>query len=230
MGDQRPELLNASEPEASHPQEVTRAKEDPDRDLVEKIRQRDNVALQEAAFRELFDRHHRRVFTLAMGVVRNKTEALDIVQEAFVKVFNNIDKFQGNSTFYTWMYRIVMNLAIDHLRRLRKHRDRAFDERFDQEGGEGEALDDSTSAYQELPSKTMLRQELSSVLQSALETLPPHHRAVIVLREVEGLSYEEMADVLDVPKGTIMSRLFHARRKMQEALQPYLAGDREVEA
>jgi RNA polymerase sigma-70 factor, ECF subfamily len=80
----------------------------------------------------------------------------------------------------------------------------------------------------ENPSKAVVRRELTDKIMQALDTLPEYHRAVIVLREIEGLSYEEMAQVLDVPKGTIMSRLFHARRKLQEQLSPYLEGDLEI--
>ncbi|MGB8222995.1 MAG: sigma-70 family RNA polymerase sigma factor, partial [Polyangiales bacterium] len=88
--------------------------------------------------------------------------------------------------------------------------------------GDGALVPNITDAN---PSKAILRRELGSAIQAALQELPEHHRAVIVLREIEGMSYEEMAVVLEVPKGTIMSRLFHARKKMQTALAPYLSGE-----
>jgi RNA polymerase sigma-70 factor, ECF subfamily len=146
------------------------------------------------------------------------------VQEAFVKVHKHIGTFQGSSSFYTWMYRIVMNLAIDQVRRGRKVVD--FDERLnrDDAAGDGALLPAVTG---EDPSEDLTRQELSAKIQAALEQLPEYHRAVIMLREVEEMSYEDMSRVLNVPKGTIMSRLFHARRKMQEQLASYVGRDSE---
>lgn len=160
-----------------------------------------------------------------MGVVKNEQDALDVVQEAFVKVHKNLHKFEGSSSFYTWMYRIVINLSIDHIRRTSRRKNFDYDDQVLREdaeiAGDGAILPTVTDAN---PGQTALRRELGGAIQEALQELPEHHRAVIVLREVEGLSYEEMAEVLEVPKGTIMSRLFHARRKMQEALAPYLEG------
>ena len=161
-----------------------------------------------------------------MGVVKNQDEALDAVQEAFVKVHKNIDKFHGNSSFYTWLYRIVMNVSIDHVRKKSRRKSLDFDERALHEesevAGDGALVPNLTNAN---PGKAALRRELGGAIQTALAELPEHHRAVIVLREIEGMSYEEMAEALEVPKGTVMSRLFHARKKMQAALAPYLAGE-----
>jgi RNA polymerase sigma-70 factor (ECF subfamily) len=183
----------------------------------------------DAAFRELFDRYHRRAFSVAVGVVKNRQDALDIVQDAFIKVHRHIKNFQGSSSFYTWLYRIVMNLAIDHIRRNKKARSLDYDDKVGRDAmdvdGDGGMLPRILDGN---PGKTVLRKELSGAIQKALDELPEYHRAVILLREVEGLSYEEMAQVLKVPKGTIMSRLFHARKKMQESLAPYVDGDIRV--
>jgi RNA polymerase sigma-70 factor, ECF subfamily len=192
--------------------------------LVERVQGGD-----EAAFRELFDRYHRRAFAVAFGVVKNQQDALDIVQDAFVKVHRHIENFQGTSSFYTWLYRIVMNLAIDHVRRHKPARDVEYDDaigREDQAAGDGALLPRVGDSN---PKKNVLRKELTGAIQAALDELPDYHRAVILLREVEGLSYEEMAEVLEVPKGTIMSRLFHARRKMQASLAAYLEGDTRID-
>lgn len=196
-----------------------------DYDLVRRVQAGDA-----AAFRTLFDKYHRRAFAVAMGVVKNQDDALDAVQEAFVKVHKNIHKFQGSSSFYTWLYRIVMNVSIDHVRRTNRRKSLDFDERVLHEesevAGDGALVPSVTDAN---PGKAALRRELGSAIERALQDLPEHHRAVIVLREIEGMSYEEMAEALEVPKGTIMSRLFHARKKMQEALAPYLAGEEASE-
>jgi RNA polymerase sigma-70 factor (ECF subfamily) len=118
-----------------------------------------------------------------------------------------------------------MNVSIDHVRRTSRRKNLDFDERTLHEesevAGDGALVPSITDAN---PSKAILRRELGSAIQAALQELPEHHRAVIVLREIEGMSYEEMAEALDVPKGTVMSRLFHARKKMQTALAPYLSG------
>ena len=123
-----------------------------------------------------------------------------------------------------------MNLSIDHVRRAKKGRDLDYDDRVGRESdeiaGDGALLPRILDGN---PSKTVLRRELTEAIQKALDELPEYHRAVILLREVEGLSYEEMASVLKVPKGTIMSRLFHARRKMQDSLSEYLGGDLRIE-
>jgi RNA polymerase sigma-70 factor (ECF subfamily) len=194
-------------------------------DLVKRIQAGDS-----AAFRALFDRYHRRAFAVAMGVVKNQDDALDAVQEAFVKVHKNIHKFQGSSSFYTWLYRIVMNVSIDQVRRTNRRKNLDFDERALHEqsevAGDGALVPNVIDSN---PGKAALRRELGSAIEAALGELPDHHRAVIVLREVEGMSYEEMAETLGVPKGTIMSRLFHARKKMQGALAPYLAGEEPSE-
>lgn len=205
-------------PASNAVQEVDRRHDDAD--LVRRLQAGDQLA-----FRELFDRYHRRAFAVAFGVVKNQQDALDVVQEAFIKVHKHIDSFQGTSSFYTWLYRIVMNLAIDHVRRARKVTE--FDDSIKKEDavGDGALLPRVTD---ENPSKAAVRKELSGKIQAALDELPEYHRAVILLREVEGLSYEEMAKILNVPKGTIMSRLFHARRKMQQQLEGYLEGDLEV--
>ncbi len=181
------------------------------------------------AFRELFDRYHQRAFSVAYGVVKNRQDALDIVQDGFIKVHRHIERFQGTSSFYTWLYRIIMNLSIDHVRRSKKGKDLDYDDnvgRESQAAGDGALLPQILDAN---PRKTVLRRELSEALQRALDELPEYHRAVILLREVEGLSYEEMSEALQVPKGTIMSRLFHARRKMQASLSEYLHGDLSIE-
>lgn len=196
-----------------------------DRVLVERVQSGDHQA-----FRLLFDRYHRRAYAVAYGVVKNKQDALDVVQEGFVKVHRHIGKFQGTSSFYTWLYRIIMNLAIDQVRRRKNAKGVEFDDRVgrdaDEIAGDGTLLPRVLDAN---PGKTVVRRELLEKIQNALEELPEYHRAVILLREIEGLSYEEMAETLGVPKGTIMSRLFHARKKMQAALSDYMEGDLTIE-
>lgn len=178
------------------------------------------------AFKELFERYHRRVYAVALGVLKNPQDAHDVVQEAFVKVYRHIEGFQGSSSFYTWLYRITMNLSIDHVRRRKTKRHVDYDDAVGRDESDLEDPANLAPSYAGSdPSRRKDRSELAGRIQAALETLPPYHRQVILLREVEGLSYEEIAKVMKVPKGTIMSRLFHARRKMQAELADYVAGE-----
>ncbi len=201
--------------------EGAHASSDDDLVLVQRAQDGD-----QAAFRTLFERYHRRAYAVALGVVKNPADARDVVQEAFVKVYRHLGNFQGNSSFYTWLYRITMNLSIDQVRRKKTARHVDYDDAVKRDGEGG---DDPANLTPELtgadPSRKVTRQELAEKIQEALATLPEYHRQVILLREVEGLSYEEIAKVMKVPKGTIMSRLFHARRKMQAALATYVDGD-----
>jgi RNA polymerase sigma-70 factor (ECF subfamily) len=178
-----------------------------------------------AAFKVLFERYHRRVYAVALAVLKVPQDAHDVVQEAFVKVHRHLPDFQGNSSFYTWLYRISMNLAIDQLRRRKSARQVDYDDTL----GRAEQGDDPSNLTPVIdgadPGKSHSRKELATKLQAALATLPEYHQQVILLREVEGLSYEEIAKIMKVPKGTIMSRLFHARRKMQAALAEYMDGE-----
>ncbi|MDB4976154.1 MAG: polymerase sigma factor RpoE [Myxococcaceae bacterium] len=177
-----------------------------------------------AAFRLLFDRYHRRVYAVALSVLKSPQDAHDVVQEAFVKVHRYLPDFQGASSFYTWLYRISMNLSIDQLRRRKTARHVDYDDAVGrgEEGDEGNLTPFMAGGD---PGKSHSRKELAAKMQAALSTLPEYHQQVILLREVEGLSYEEIAKIMKVPKGTIMSRLFHARRKMQTALADYVEGE-----
>ena len=165
------------------------------------------------AFRLLIERHQRRVFAIALGLVRDEQDAREIAQEAFLRVHKGLPQFHGGSTFFTWLYRIVTNLSIDLMRKPSR---READLHFALE------VDDADStllpAVDADPYDVVRRGELSERISRALEQLPPYHRGVILMREVEGMSYEEMAEAMQVSKGTIMSRLFHARKKLQRAL------------
>lgn len=182
--------------------------------LVDRAQQGDR-----AAFRQLIERHQRRIYQLALGIVKSHEEAMDIVQDTFVKVHQHLPAFKGDAAFSTWTYRIAYNLSIDSLRKTNRGEKVAIEETtLTDEGTHYEPYATESAS----PQKALLRGELSSRMKQALDQLSENHRAILVLREVDGLSYEELSDVLKVPKGTVMSRLFHARHKMQEALKDYL--------
>jgi RNA polymerase sigma-70 factor, ECF subfamily len=181
----------------------------------------------DSAFSVLMTRYQRKVFTVALGMVKNPDDAMDIAQDAFVKVYRYLGNFQGTSSFYTWLYRIVVNLCIDHIRKSGKTGHDEFDEKTHGKSSSQQRSVLSTDLGIN-PSATLGRKELALVMQMAIQELPPYHRAVILMREVEGMSYSDMAEALKISKGTVMSRLHHARQKLQRSLEGYLDGDMAV--
>ncbi len=174
------------------------------------------------AFKILVERYQKRAYGIAIGVLRNPEDAMDAAQEAFVKVFRNIDGFKGDSSFYTWLYRIVVNVCIDHCRKHGKMKPVEYDETFRRKDEAAEVVPLTADTRPMHPGARFEQQELGEVLGQALDSLSENHRAIIILREVEGLSYEEIAEAMDCHLGTVMSRLHHARKNLQKALQPYL--------
>jgi RNA polymerase sigma-70 factor (ECF subfamily) len=174
------------------------------------------------AYGKLVERYQRRVYALAFGILRQREDAWDVAQEAFVKAYRNLDRFAGQAAFYTWLYRITYNLSLDVLRS-RGRRDTVNLE--DNGAAVEQAIRDEARPEDATPNELLQRRETAQMVQTAMEKLSEKHRAIIVLREIEGLSYEEMADVLGISKGTVMSRLFHARKNLQALLRPYLEED-----
>jgi RNA polymerase sigma-70 factor (ECF subfamily) len=185
-----------------------------DRDLV-----RESRAGNTEAFRELVERYQRKVAAVAMGMVHNRDDALELTQETFVKAFENIDKFKGESSFYTWLYRIVVNLGIDFQRRERRHPTVTIEDRT---SPSTEVSDEITSQQGNDPFREVRAREIGDRVAQAINELTPDHKAVIILREVEGLSYEEISRVMQCSKGTVMSRLHYARKKLQSKLRDCL--------
>jgi RNA polymerase sigma-70 factor, ECF subfamily len=189
--------------------------DDDDLALVERARQGDP-----AAFRALVVRYQRKVYAVALGIVKDADLAWDVSQEVFVRVHRGLDGFKAESSFFTWLFRIATHVAIDSVRKERSSQRDEVDDVLESDlndGGEGILA----TGLGNDPGATLLRRELAAKMEAALATLPEKHRTILVLREVEGLSYEELAERLAIHKGTVMSRLFHARRKMQAALRSY---------
>jgi|ERR1700722_15644194 RNA polymerase sigma-70 factor (ECF subfamily) len=207
-----PRAVNTPAISASNKQARIREAEE-DRALIAKAQAGDTVA-----FRSLVERHQRRAFAIALSLVRDENDARELVQDAFLRVFKGLGSFQGGSSFFTWLYRIITNLSIDLIRKPGRGMGE-LDERKIDTDPEHEAEFPLISRFEGAdPVDIVRRREIAARLQKALDALPPYHRGVIVMREIEGLSYEEMAQVMGVSKGTIMSRLFHARQKLQRAL------------
>lgn len=164
-----------------------------------------------AAFSVLVERYQRRVVGVAMAVVHNQEDALELAQETFVRAYENLSKFESRSSFSTWLYRIAANLAIDFRRREGRH--------TVLRGEEGEHELERLPNEQGDSFNAAARGELQRRLRGALKELTPEHRAVILLREVEGLSYDEISEVLQCPRGTVMSRLHYARNRLRGILK-----------
>jgi RNA polymerase sigma-70 factor, ECF subfamily len=190
--------------------------------LVQRFRSGD-----QRAFKLLVERYQRKVYGVALGMLRDKEEARDVAQEAFVKVYKYLDHFKGDASFYTWLYRITVNICIDVIRKKGSGRGDThveFDETMAQDHSEAN-LGALGSKLGTNPQKSALRKELSEKIAAAFQEIPEAHRQILLLREIEGMSYEDLARTLNIPKGTVMSRLFHARLKMQKILSSYLELD-----
>jgi RNA polymerase sigma-70 factor (ECF subfamily) len=177
-------------------------------EMISRCQQGDQEALK-----EIFDKYHKKVYRIAYGVVRQREEALDIVQEVFIKLFHSIKNFKGKSHFYTYLYRMVMNTAIDHARKTGKQ----IISSLDQEGS-FQPSDDLEKG----PERILLQKELEERVKSAMDKLPAEQRTALIFRDVEGLSYQEMAEAMGCSIGTVMSRLHYGRKRIQELLKDYV--------
>jgi len=189
---------------------------DNEAEVISRCQQGDQDALK-----EIFDRYHRKVYRVAYGVVRQREDALDIVQEVFIKLFRSIKNFKGKSHFYTYLYRMVMNTAIDHTRKTKRIPSSTINE------DEGFQLSDDA---EKRPDRILAHKELEERVKAAMEKLSPDQKAVLIFREVEGLSYQEIAEAMGCSIGTVMSRLHYGREKMQEMLRDYVKGGRKDES
>ncbi len=165
------------------------------------------------ALKEIFDKYQKKVYRIAYGVVRQREEALDIVQEVFIKLFHSIKNFKGKSQFYTYLYRMTMNTAIDHTRKMGKQTVSSLDE---------EGSFEPPDAAEKGPERILLQKELEERVKRAMDKLPAEQRAALIFRDVEGLSYQETAEAMGSSIGTVMSRLHYGRKRLQELLKDYV--------
>jgi RNA polymerase sigma-70 factor, ECF subfamily len=179
-------------------------------ELIERAKRGDRKA-----FGVLVERYQRRVVGVAMAVAHNPDDALELAQETFIRAFESLPQFESRSSFSTWLYRIAANIAIDFRRREGRHIVLRGEDAENELRRLPSNVDDSFRAAR--------RGEISERIRKALEELTPEHRAVILLREVEGLSYDEISETLKVPRGTVMSRLHYARMRLRSLLKD-LAG------
>jgi len=170
-----------------------------------------------AAFETLVDRYQERVYSIVYHFVGNPEDASDLTQDIFVKVFQSIASFKGRSSFYTWLYRIATNQALDFLRK----RVPFAVESLSQEEFTGQDEPQTTRRDHD-PLKVVEARELQQMVEQAIHALPEKLRVTVILHDLEGLSQEETAQVLNCSVGTIKSRLFRARADLRERLRPYI--------
>jgi RNA polymerase sigma-70 factor, ECF subfamily len=183
-----------------------------DGELVRRCRAGDRTA-----FGELVTRYRNKAYVMVYALVQNEQDALDLAQEGFLNAWLSIHQFKGRSSFYTWLYRIMRNVTVDSLRRKRNHADTEFDDRT--AAANIEPASHTTPSAAPLPTKDLQQKEIRQWVNEALGQLSPSHRAVIVMKEFEYLQYHEIAEILECSIGTVMSRLYYARKKLQILLK-----------
>ncbi len=170
------------------------------------------------AFNELLRRYERKIFRLALHITQNREDAEDVLQESFLKAYEHLDQFQGQSKFYTWIVRIAVNQALMKLRKRKSDRSVSLDETIDT--GE-DNIGREIAAWDENPEQQYSREELNRILTSAIDGLAPIYRAVFVLRDIDQLSTEEAAEALELSIPAVKSRLLRARLQLREKLTRY---------
>jgi len=183
--------------------------ESSDQDLVDRCRGGD-----QAAFRELAAKYYQKVFMVVLGILNHPEDAQDVAQETFFKAYTKIRGFRGQSSFYTWIYRIAVNLSLDY----RRHQKRNPLENVEAV----EAAEEDADVQSGEPYRDLCNRKLREKIFQAIDELTPEHKTVMILRVLEGLSYKEIGLALGCPEGTVMSRLHYARKQLQEKLTPWL--------
>lgn len=200
--------MNAPDPVVNEADEVA------DRDLVARARGRDM-----AAYDELIRRYQRKIYQLVYNMTSNREDAEDLVQDVFVKAYSALERFKGDSSFYTWIYRIAVNRAINYLKKRKRNTAMSLDD-IDQ----GVERDPNFVALQsrESPVRDATLSELQKKLNEALQALSENHRAVVVLHDIQGIQHDEIARMLKCSSGTVRSRLFYARQELQKQLTEFV--------
>jgi RNA polymerase sigma-70 factor (ECF subfamily) len=183
-----------------------------DSDLVKRCQEGDTHA-----FDVLVNRYRGKVYAMTYHMIQNETEAWDLAQEAFIKAWRAMPNFKQDSAFYTWLYRITHNVTYDWLRKKKIQGDGEFDDSHTDHCVAAGA--EAVARHEPAPDTALKNVELGARIREAIAKLSPEHKQVILLREVEGLAYEEIAEIIPCTLGTVMSRLFYARKKLQEMLK-----------
>ena len=181
-----------------------------ERDLIRKAKQGDMLA-----FEELILKHEKIVYNLALRMMNHSEDAMDISQEVFLKAYRSLTNFDERSAFSTWLYRITHNTCIDEIRKRKGKQTYSLEEDLESEDGsmQRQVADDGDT-----PEESLMRKEEKSEILHALDTLSEEHKAAIILRDVKGLSYEEIAEILELSLGTVKSRINRARNQLTSEL------------
>lgn len=206
--------LNIAAPPASKPADESATDQLTDRELVAQCQQG-----QLDVYEHVVHRYRQRVYALAFSMLRNEQDAVDVAQETFVRAWQNLGKFRRESSVYTWLYRITTNLCIDRARRRERRAEVALDDAVDPVARADAPEPPSANSS---PADEAQRRELARQIDAAVRELSPEHRAVIQLREFEGLDYAAIAQAVGCNVGTVMSRLFYARKQLQNILKETL--------
>ncbi len=184
-----------------------------DKEIIERVKNGDKKA-----YDLLVLKYQQRVINLISRFVKNHADALDVSQETFIKAYKALPNFRGESAFYTWLYRIAVNTAKNHLTvQSRKITKSDYDvTEIEQIGG------NMTLTEQTTPENLLIKDELQDIVLNTIENLPEDLKSAIMLREIEGLSYEEIAAVMECPVGTVRSRIFRARETIDNKIKPLL--------
>lgn len=186
-----------------------------DAQLIERIR-----AGQTEAYGDLVRKYQDRIFNTCWRICGNLEDARDLTQEAFLKAFDSLDTFRRQSGFYTWIYRVAVNLALSHRRTAGRRQTLSLDQGANVTGTQAEALAKRiASGSEDDPAQSASASELQGAVVQALQALDDDHRAVVVLRDIEGFDYREISEVLQIPPGTVKSRLHRARVTLADAIR-----------
>lgn len=169
-----------------------------------------------AAFEELIEGYQRKIFNIALRIVGNYDDANDLSQEVLIRIFKSIGSFKEQSSFSTWIYRITTNVCLDDIRKRKNRRVVSLDEEIKVEDGE---MQRQIVSNDPLPEETAEKEELRELVNGAISSLSEEHRLVIVMRDLQGFSYEEIARILKCPEGTVKSRINRARLALKNVLQ-----------
>ena len=184
-----------------------------DSELVQKSREGDL-----AAFDELITRYRDRIYRITYQMTSNHDDANDLAQEAFIRAFRSIGKFRGQSSFYTWIYRIAVNLTLNFLKKSGKRRNFSLDDTDSSIHRDPVLID---LFHEDTPERGAGISELRQKIHRALQELTPNHRTVVVMHDIENMTHGEIAKILGINEGTVRSRLFYARRQLQALLSEY---------
>lgn len=187
-----------------------------ERSLLRRLRDRD-----ERAFRELLELHRDRVFNITFRMLGNRAEAEDVAQEVFITVFKTVDQFREQSKFSTWLYRVAVNHCKNRIKYLARRHDRDRDE-LDETSQQANGAIAGPPVRMPQPDRALEGAQMERLLQEAIGTLDDDHRIVVVLRDIEDLSIEEICDITGLPDGTVKSRLHRARLALRKKLQRHV--------